>query len=252
MSKNPLVTIYITNYNYSKYIRQSINSAINQSYKNLEIIIVDDCSSDDSIKKINNFKNIKNIKFAFNSKRIGLIKSANKAIKRSKGKYVIRLDGDDILKKDAVKILVKKIRSNKLISMVFPNFDFLHEKQKKIKPYNYKHKKNYNLLDFPAHGACSLIKKNSFKKLGFYEELFDRQDGFYLWALFILNNLKIAHLKNSLFYYRIHGKNLSKNSLRILKERKKIISYFIKKDKSKNKELLSVKKKTEYAIKNFK
>ena len=135
MSKNPLVTIYITNYNYSKYIRQSINSAINQSYKNLEIIIVDDCSSDDSIKKINNFKNIKNIKFAFNSKRIGLIKSANKAIKRSKGKYVIRLDGDDILKKDAVKILVKKIRSNKLISMVFPNFDFLHEKQKKIKPY---------------------------------------------------------------------------------------------------------------------
>lgn len=252
MSKNPLVTIYITNYNYSKYIQQSIISAINQSYKNLEIIIVDDCSSDSSIKKINNFKNIKNIKFILNSKRIGLIKSANKAIKISKGKYIIRLDGDDILKKDAVKILLKKIKSSKLLSMVFPNFDFLFEYQKKIKPFRYKNKKNYNLLDFPAHGACSLINKSIFERLGGYSELFDRQDGFYLWTLFLLNSLKITHLNKSLFYYRIHGANLTKNSIKILKERKKIISYFIKKDKTKNKELFLLQKKTEFAIKNIK
>jgi hypothetical protein len=87
--------------------------------------------------------------------------------------------------------------------------------------------------------------------LGCYAELFDRQDGFYLWTLFILNKLKIAHLNKSLFYYRIHGKNLSKNSLKILKERKKIIVHFIKKDKSKIKDLLSLEKKTEYEIKFF-
>ena len=252
MSKNPLVTIYITNFNYSKYIQTSIRSAINQSYKNLEIIIVDDCSTDGSIKKISNFKNFENIKIIFNSMRIGLIKSANKAIKKSKGKYLIRLDGDDILKKDAVKILVKKIESRKLLSMVFPNFHFLFESQKKVKLFRYKNKKNYNLLDFPAHGACSLINKSIFKRLGGYSELFDRQDGFYLWTLLLLNNLKIAHLNKSLFYYRIHGKNLSKNSHKILKERIKIISYFIKKDKSENKELLSVQKKTECAIKTLK
>lgn len=87
--------------------------------------------------------------------------------------------------------------------------------------------------------------------MGCYAELFDRQDGFYLWTLFILNKLKIAHLNKSLFYYRIYGKNLSKNSLKILKERKKIIVHFIKKDKSKIKDLLSLEKKLNMKLNFF-
>jgi glycosyltransferase involved in cell wall biosynthesis len=244
MIKDPLVSIYITNHNYGKYIEKSIKSAVNQNYKNIEIIIVDDCSNDDSKKIFNKFLNIKNVKLIFNSKKIGLVKSANKAIKRSKGKYFIRLDADDVFKKSAIEQLVEIVKKNKNISMLFSNFHFFFEKTKKKKEFRYMNKKKYSLTDFSAHGACSLIKRSSFEKIGGYSELFDRQDGFYIWTAFLIKNYNIAHLNKSLFYYRIHDKNLSKNYVKILKVRKKIISYFLIKN-LKNKELIQVKKKTE-------
>ena len=244
MIKGPLVTVYITNYNYGKYIEKSINSVINQTYKNIEIIIIDDCSNDNSRKIFNKFLNIQNIKFIFNSKKIGLVKSANKAIKRSKGTYFIRLDADDMFKKSAIEKLIEIIKNNKKISMLFPNFHFFFEKTKKTKEFKYMNKNKYSLTDFPAHGACSMIKKSSFEKIGGYSELFDRQDGFYIWTAFLTRNYIIKHLNKSLFYYRIHGKNLSKNFIKILNERNKIISHFLKKNIN-NTELLLVKKNTE-------
>ena len=251
MINDPLVSIYITNYNYGKYIDQSIISALKQSYKKLEIIIVDDFSNDDSIVKINKYRKNKNVKVIFNRKRLGLINSAIKAISISKGKYFLRLDADDILKKNAIKMLVNITKKNSKISMVFPNFRYYFEKTKSYKSFKYQKKRTYDLLDFPAHGACSLIKKKSFNRVGGYSKLFDRQDGFYIWSLFILNQFKIVNLSKSLFFYRIHGENLSKNSNRILGERKKIIDYLLRRFKDKKKKLLILKEKTEYELKNL-
>ena len=88
MKVKPLITIYITNYNYEKYIEASIKSAINQTYKNLEIIVIDDCSSDSSVNIIKKFKKKYMMKTIFNKNRKGLIKSANIAMRASKGKYL--------------------------------------------------------------------------------------------------------------------------------------------------------------------
>ena len=59
--------------------------------------------------------------------------------------------------------------------------------------------------------------------------MFDRQDGYYLWILMNLNDLKILHLQKPLFFYRKHGNNLSNDKLKILKTRFKIIHYFLQK-----------------------
>ena len=79
-----LISIYITNFNYGNYIEKAIKSAINQTYKSIEIIIIDDASKDISKKILNKYKKNKKIKIIYNKKKNGLVKSSNKAIKASR------------------------------------------------------------------------------------------------------------------------------------------------------------------------
>ena len=185
-----LVTVYITNRNYGKYLDQSIQSVINQEYKNIFLIIIDDASSDNSKKILKKYKENKLIKIIRNKTKKGLIKCANIAIKAAKGKYILRLDADDYLKLNAIKILQKKIANSLKAKMVFPNFFRINENNKVLYKYAYKNKKNYSIKDKPAHGACSLIDLSFLRKIGGYNEKFDRQDGYYLWLSIFLKKKK--------------------------------------------------------------
>ena len=101
---NPLITVYITNYNYGKFIKKAINSVLNQTFKNFELIIIDDGSKDKSTNIIKKFQNKKKIKVIF-QKNKGLIVSNNLALRLSKAKYIIRLDSDDWLDPHALEIM---------------------------------------------------------------------------------------------------------------------------------------------------
>ena len=226
---NNLVTVYITNFNYGKYLEKSIQSVLKQSYKNLFLIIIDDNSKDNSKKILLNYKKKKNIKIFFNKKNRGLIRSANLALKHSKGNYILRLDADDYLHKNAIKDLIESIRDKKKAVMTFPNFYKINKKYKIISKYSYKNKIDYDLYDKPAHGACCLIKISFLKKIGGYNETFDRQDGHYLWYSILSSKKTISHINKFLFYYRMHKDNLSKQKKKILLTRLKIINFFLKK-----------------------
>lgn len=226
---NPLVTIYITNRNYGAYLEKAICSALNQTYKKIEVIIIDDSSNDNSYEILKKFKENKKVKIINNNKKKGLVKSSLKAIKISKGDFILRLDADDFLDHNAIQLMINEFKNNRNNGLIFCDYYYVNKKSKISSRFKYIHKKNYNLMDTPAHGACSLINKKNYLKIGGYNDLFDRQDGYYLWILMNLNNLKILHLKKPLFYYRKHGKNLSNDKLKILKTRLKIIDYFLSK-----------------------
>ena len=118
----PLITVYITNHNYGRFISKSIQSVLNQSFKKYELIIIDDGSTDNSIKVIQSYyKKNKNIIFVKQKKR-GLVASNNIAISLAKGKYIMRLDADDWLQKDALKEMFNKIEKSNKIAMVFPDY----------------------------------------------------------------------------------------------------------------------------------
>lgn len=108
MIDSPLVSIGALNYNNAKYVIESLDSVNNQSYPNIELIIIDDCSTDDSVVLINNWLKdyIKPYKFLIHNKNLGLVKSANDALKNSTGKYFQLLGTDDILLPDKLKIQV--------------------------------------------------------------------------------------------------------------------------------------------------
>ena len=223
---NDLITVYIPNHNYENYLDKAIKSVLNQTYKNLELIIIDDGSSDNSKTIIQNYSNNKKIKIIF-QKNKGLNISNNIALKLSKGKYILRLDADDWLDPNCIEILYNTISKDKNIGFVFSDYYLVDIKDNIIKQVRRHDFRKVKLLDQPAHGACSLIKTNLLLEYGGYSEKFNCQDGFDLWLKFI-GRKKILNVNLPLFYYRQHSNSLSSNEKRILYTRSKIFSKYSK------------------------
>ena len=120
-NKNFLITIYITNHNYGKYIKQSIESVLNQTYKNFELIIIDDGSTDNSKNVIEKYTNNKKVKIIYQNNK-GLTVSNNIAIKISQGKYITRLDADDWLDPNFLRSVIKPgISFSEMVISLRPN-----------------------------------------------------------------------------------------------------------------------------------
>ena len=228
---NPLITVYITNYNYGKFIKKAINSVLNQTFKNFELIIIDDGSKDKSTNIIKKFQNKKKIKVIF-QKNKGLIVSNNLALRLSKAKYIIRLDSDDWLDPHALEIMSNILERNKKISLVFPDYYEVDKNGNIIRQVRRHDFKKVKLLDQPAHGACTMIRKENLLDIGGYDEEFSCQDGYYLWLKFIKKYV-VRNVNLPLFYYRQHQNSLTKNKKEILLNRSKIITKLQKKENKK-------------------
>ena len=106
-----LVSIIMPSYNTGKFIKETINSVLNQTYNNWELIIVDDCSTDDTEKIVNTIKDNR-IKFLKNNTNSGAAISRNRAIKEAKGKWIAFLDSDDLWKKEKIEKQIRFMKEN--------------------------------------------------------------------------------------------------------------------------------------------
>ena len=238
MKKN-LVSIYITNFNYSEYIEKSIRSVLSQTYEKIEIIIIDDNSTDNSKQILNKYLKHPKIKVLFNKKNLGLLKSSNIAIKASKGEYIMRLDADDYLDKKIVETFVQRIVRGPKIAMVYSDYHEVNSEGKKInsvKQISFDSKKS--IKDRPILAACCLFKKEALFSVNLYDESFSRQDGYDMWYK-LINNYDFEHVKKYLFFYRKHEKSLTKNKIPLYKTRTLILNKVAKKN-SKKKNILIV------------
>jgi len=231
MTKN-LVTVYITNFNYGRFIKQAIESVIHQTYRNIELIIVDDGSSDNSEKIITELIS-KSSKIVFvRQNQKGLINACNLALNIAKGGLIMRLDADDWLHKDAVNQMVGYFKKNKNLGMVFPDYYFVDDRGKLLSRFRRHDFKKVKLFDQPAHGACTMVRTRFLRKIGGYDKSFVCQDGFYLWLKFI-KKYKIKNINKPLFYYRQHNSSLSRKEDLIKKTKTKILKKLNKKNKKK-------------------
>jgi len=209
----PKVTVYILNYNYGKFVSKAINSVLNQTYQNFEILVIDDGSTDNSLEIINKYsKDVTIIK----QKNIGLVKSILKVFSIAKGDYVIRLDADDWLDSKCIEMLVKKIETNKNVAMVFPDYfevDEFGQTIRRIKRHDFSGQ--VSMYDQPAHGACTLINKDHYFNVGGHDENILCQDGVDIW-LSLTEKYEVLNVSEPLFYYRKHSNSLSANEEKIL------------------------------------
>ena len=224
----PKITVYITNYNYGKYIKKAIESVLIQSETDNEIIIIDDGSNDNSKSIIETYRNHENIKIVMQQNK-GLTVSNNLALKLSRGKYIMRLDADDYLTENALKNLAEVLDRKTNVGMVFGDY-YLIDEQNNILEHFQRHDFNNDveLLDQPAHGACTMFRTRCLKQLGGYDESISRQDGYELWLRFI-EKYEVSNISVPIFYYRQHGKNLTSKEDALLDTRTEILSNHLKK-----------------------
>ena len=103
------VSVIVPVYNVEKYIKRCIESIINQTYKNIEIIIIDDCSNDNSASICDSYKNKENITVIHNNKNKGVSYSRNRGIETASGQYLLFVDGDDYIISNLVEKCIKKL-----------------------------------------------------------------------------------------------------------------------------------------------
>ncbi len=226
----PLITVYITNYNYGKYLSKAVNSVLEQTLTDYEIIIIDDGSTDNSREIIEQFENHPKIDVIFQLNK-GLNVTNNIALRVARGKYIMRLDADDYLDPKALEVLSSKLEVDDELGLVFPDY-YLVDANNEILSAEKRHdfSNGVSLYDQPAHGAVTLIRKEYLIKLGGYDEEFSCQDGYELWVKFVAR-FKVDNVNEPLFYYRQHGANLTTNENRILEERAKIKRKFVSRNK---------------------
>jgi CMP-N-acetylneuraminic acid synthetase len=217
----PKVSIYIVNHNYGRYLEQAIESVLNQSLPDLELLIFDNGSSDGSAEIISRYARHHKV-VAFLQDNIGLSRTNNLAIHRSRGQYVLRLDADDYLHRNAVELLAATLDRRPDVGLVFPDY-FLIDAEGRVLEVVQRHNfDQVTLLDQPAHGACTMIRRECLEALNGYDESYHCQDGWDLWVRFI-RRYGVTNLNLPLFYYRKHGNSLSDNEQRIQATRAQIL-----------------------------
>lgn len=226
---DPKVTVYIASYNYGRYLRQAIESVLRQTFGSWELIAIDDGSTDETREVLANFEGHPKIKIYSNQQNEGLTRTSNKAIQLAHGKYVMRLDADDYLDENALLVLANKLDRNHEIALVYPDYYVVSEDgrilrlERRSKVYD-----EAELLDLPAHSACSMIRKSCLIELGGYNEEIRCQDGYDLWIR-LISKYRVYNVNLPLFYYRRHRGSLTTYKDRILRTRQQIKRAFISK-----------------------
>ena len=135
-SKNQKISIIIVNYNNARFLTKSINSALDQTYLRKEIIVVDDNSTDNSLKILKNFK--KHIVLIKNKKKtsegsFNQINCYHKGFLKSKGEYLFFLDSDDYFKKNKIELIIHEFKRKKNLDLIcdLPIWKYQKKKLKK-------------------------------------------------------------------------------------------------------------------------
>lgn len=181
---NPIVSVIALCYNHEKFVEECLQSVVNQTYSNIELIIVDDFSTDKSREKILEFsKNNSNCKYIFNQSNIGNCRSFNQALKISRGKYIIDLSTDDVLLQTRIEEQVNLMEVSDEIGVAFSDANYINEKSEFIGNF----KKNVkfpigNVYEDVLAGRCytmpvtMMMRRTILEQLNGYDETLAYED----------------------------------------------------------------------------
>lgn len=214
--KYPLVSVVMPVYNAHGYLQQALDSILTQSLKNFELIIVDDHSTDDSLEILSSYSDTR-IVVIKNGQNRGIGESLNIGLAQAKGKYIARMDADDIVFKDRLQKQVSFLEENPQIDILSGN-SYVIDKDNRIVGMTYLPIDHFDILWSSGffNPFChplvifrrSFLKQHHFRYMTRFENLESAAEDFALWSQ-MLKHGKSANLNEPLLYYRNHSTNIT-------------------------------------------
>lgn len=214
-----MISIALATYNGEKYLREQMDSILNQTVKDFELVVCDDCSSDSTLQILNDYtENDARIKVFRNEQNLGFKKNFEKAISLCTGDYIALSDQDDVWTENHLQVLLENIGGNDLIGA---NAFLCNEKAEPIgidllscSKIDFLPESKDDWFFFLLHsnifqGAACLIKKSLVQKALSIPENVKFHD--YWFAIVAAANNGVAYINECILYYRQHGTNVTEN-----------------------------------------
>lgn len=220
INERPLVTFALFAYNQERFIREAVEGALSQKYSPLEIILSDDCSSDNTYliigEIVRKYRGPHKLKTRVNAVNKGLIGHVNEVLSESSGDYIVLAAGDDISLPDRVSAVMKAFGDSKSIYGVYTNVKYIDRDGNKmgVGGANLFVRRRYNLEDYltrndcPMVGCSSAIRKEVFKVFGPINPQVSAEDNTLLLRVLLLGEQ--VHIPDVLVKYRLHPDNMSR------------------------------------------
>ncbi|MFK8265479.1 glycosyltransferase family 2 protein [Capnocytophaga cynodegmi] len=242
------ISVLIPTYNVEKFVEQALRSVMNQTYSNLEIIIVDDCSTDNTYEILTKIaEEDDRIKLLRNETNLKIAETLNLALKQSTGKYIVRMDGDDISHPERINILYIFLKNNPDIKLVGSNYSFIDEENNSIKkevlqPETFQTIKKVAMYSSPVLHIW-MTYRDIYTKYGNYRMAGVEDYDFVL--RLISNNVKLANIQKNIYSVRLRDGNTI-SSMGLLQ--RKAFNYTKKLYRER---ILSNSNKDSYSLKNY-
>ena len=213
-SEKTKVSVCIPNYNYGRFIRDAIQSVLDQTYKDFELIIVDNCSTDNSEEVIKSFSDPR-IRFYKNEKNIGFVKNLNKCLSLASGEYISILHSDDMYLPNMLEKEAKILDSNPNVGFVYSSVKIINKDgivTEDYRPFD----KHYIIngeeefkrlvLGNYIRTPTVMVRQKCYTVLGGYNEENPFPSDWEMWLRIALN-YDVAFISEPLAYYRIHDES---------------------------------------------
>lgn len=210
----PKVSVIMSAYNSAHHLLPALDSILYQTYEDFELLIVDDGSSDDTIKIVESYKDAR-IKLIKQTNH-GLVYSLNKAIKLAQGEYLARHDSDDISNRNRFEKQVDWLDTSKDNGLVGSFFAYIDEDNNTTGTVIYTVTKNIDLkrmfyLTNPIPHGGSMFRKKAFEQAGGYRQEYYKAEDYDLWRR-IIENWNVGQIPEILYWYRINPNGISQNN----------------------------------------
>lgn len=217
------VSVIVPMYNSSKHIKECIESVINQTYRNLELIVVDDASKDDSIKIVEGIKD-ERIKLIKLKENVGAARARNIGIDKASGSLICFLDSDDYWLLEKLEKQVKFIKENNY-TFIYSEYEFLKNGRRHIahvpKSITYKEA----LKNTTIFTSTVMFNMEYLKKEDIYMQNVKRGQDTLTWWNILKKGITAYGMSEVLSIYRVGEKSLSSNKFKALKRTWKIYKY---------------------------